>query len=332
MGEARKHHYIPVFYQRHFTNDKGLLFVYDRKRQIYQELHPRSVCHQSDLYTIKPADRPRDRRIETNILSDFDGHSAIAIRELATLKPPTPETQADLTVFAALQQLRVPTNDVFMRSIYEAGADDLMEMMFSTVDRAEASLRRYERRTGEKRTVSAESMVDAVKSGEVAARATEMPFLTSLGEHAGFIAQTLAKLSLQILISPSATGFILTDNPFTIVPAAGDARVGIVNRGTFTYIPVTRVLCLRYGVARRNAFIHLEREDVRLINQTLAVNSERFVMGPSQVQLESVIRRSESTALDSAPRFRFDKTLDKDGGILRQLTQLPRRKYFRPDI
>jgi hypothetical protein len=221
MGESRKHHYIPVFYQKHFTNDKGLLFIYDRKRQTYQELHPRSVCHQSDLYAIKPEGGPRDRRIETNILSDFDGMSAIAIRELAKLKPPTPpspDTQAALTVFAALQHLRVPTNDVFMRSIYEAGASDLMEMMFSTVDRAKASLRRYELGTGEKVNVSAESMVDSVKNRTVEPKATEIPFLRSLGEHAGFIAQTLAGLSLEILTSPDATGFILTDNPFTIVP------------------------------------------------------------------------------------------------------------------
>lgn len=175
-------------------------------------------------------------------------------------------------------------------------------------------------------------MVDSVKNRSVEPKATEIPFLRSLGEHAGFIAQTLAGLSLQILISPDATGFILTDNPFTIVPAPGDNRVGIANWGTFTYIPITRKLCLRYGMVRRNAFRQIEREDVRLINQTLAVNSERFVMGPSQVQMESVIRRSDSTTMDPAPRFSLDKIPDKDGGTIRQLTQLVRRRYFHPNL
>jgi hypothetical protein len=154
-------------------------------------------------------------------------------------------------VFAAVQNLRVPTNDVFMRSVYEAGATDLMEMMFSNVDRARASLRRYERDTGKKVKVSAESMVDSVKNRSVEPKATEIPFLRSLGGHAGFMARTLAGLSLQILISPDATGFILTDNPFAIVPAPGDNRIGIANWGTFTYIPITRRLCLRYGMVRR---------------------------------------------------------------------------------
>jgi hypothetical protein len=73
-------------------------------------------------------------------------------------------------VFAAVQNLRVPTNDVFMRSVYEAGATDLMEMMFSNVDRARASLRRYERDTGKTVKVSAESMVDSVKLGKTGLR------------------------------------------------------------------------------------------------------------------------------------------------------------------
>jgi hypothetical protein len=219
-----------------------------------------------------------------------------------------------------------------MRALYSTGGNDLMEVMFSTVDRAEASLRRYERATGEKISVSAESMVEAVRSGSIEARANELPFLRSIGEHTGFLAQTLAGLKLQILISPPAAGFILSDNPFTAVPAPGEKRVGFANLGTFTYIPVTRSICLRYGMTGRNEFQRIGREDVRLINQNTVVNSERFIMGPSQVQLESVVRRSGSTDMDPTPRFALDKSTDRDGGILRQLTQLPRRRYFYPDL
>jgi hypothetical protein len=142
MGETKKHHYVPVFYQNHFSNLNGLVFVYDRKRQTYQELHPRSVCVQSDFYAIKPNGGQRDRRIETTVLNDFDGRSAEAIRKLATLKPPEPETLAGLAVFAALQYLRVPTNDTLMRMIYSSGGNDLMELMSANVERMEASMRR----------------------------------------------------------------------------------------------------------------------------------------------------------------------------------------------
>jgi hypothetical protein len=175
-------------------------------------------------------------------------------------------------------------------------------------------------------------MVEAATSGGFEVRANEIPFLRSIGEHTGFLAKTLADLQLQILTSPPEVGFILTDNPFTTVPAPGDRAVGIANPGTFTYIPVTRGICLRYGKTARNEFRRIEREDVRFINQTLAVNSERFIMSPSLVQLRSVVRKSDSTAMDPTPRFAFDRFRDKDGGILRKLTKLPRRRYFYPDL
>lgn len=333
MGATRKHHYVPVFYQKHFTNSKGLLFLYDRVRQTYHELHPRSICLQSDLYATKPEDgSPRDRRMETHILADLDGKSATAIRELATLKMPQPETLAGLAVFAALQYLRVPTNDTLMRAIYTAGGNDLLEMAFSTPERAKASLQRYEEGTGKKLNVSAESMVDSIRKGKIEARANEIAFLRGIATHTDFIAQTLAQLKLDILVSPSAVGFVLTDNPFTTVPAEGDNRVGIGNFETFTYIPATRNICLRYGVTAHNAFRDITREDVRLINQNLAVNSERFIIGPNRIQLESVIRRSASVATDPGPRFAFEKTQTADGGILRKLSQVPRRRYFYPDL
>jgi hypothetical protein len=70
----------------------------------------------------------------------------------------------------------------------------------------------------------------------------------------------------------------------------------------------------------RDVFQHIETEDVRLINQNIAVNSERFVMGPNQAQLESVVRRSESTGMDPSPRFALDKIPDKNGNMVRKLT------------
>jgi hypothetical protein len=282
----------------------------------------------------KPQDGQYDRRIES-VLSDFDGKSAEAIRNLATLKPrnpPDPDTLARLAVFAALQRVRVPMNDTYMRAVYSTGGNDLMEVMSSNVEGMRASLRRYEREKGEKLNVSAESMIEAVKSGHYKAIATEIPFLRSIGEHPGFIAKALADLKLQILISPPEVGFILTDNPFTTVPAPGDRMVGIVNLGTFTYIPVTRGVCLRYGITGRNEFRMLDRDDVRLINQNFAINSERFIMGPSQIQLQSVVRRSGSATIDPSPRFSIEKSFDTDGSIVRQLRQLPRRRYFHQDL
>ena len=68
-GEPRKHHYVPVFYQRHFVDEDGLLWVYDRKRQAYSHLHPRVVCSQNDFYTVFSKDGTIVRAVETQFTS-----------------------------------------------------------------------------------------------------------------------------------------------------------------------------------------------------------------------------------------------------------------------
>jgi hypothetical protein len=81
-----------------------------------------------------------------------------------------------------------------------------------------------------------------------------------------------------------------------------------------------------YGFSYRNA----SKEEVRVINQNIAVNSERFVMGPSREQLEHVVARSGTTSLDRAARTAVDVVRrDRDSGLIR-FTFWLQRSYFYP--
>jgi hypothetical protein len=82
--EPRKHHYVPVFYQKHSANSNGLLWVYDHLLKTHKELHPRSICCEKDLYASKPKDHPWDRRLESEYLSKIDNISTLAISRLAS--------------------------------------------------------------------------------------------------------------------------------------------------------------------------------------------------------------------------------------------------------
>src|SRR5579864_9305005 len=108
MNKPRKHHYVPVFYQKNFSNSKGLLWVYDRQLRTLKQLHPKSVCFEKDLYTVKPKDAPWDRRIETICLSLIDRMGASAIRELL-LGRPSAEVCKALAYFIGVQFNRLPS-------------------------------------------------------------------------------------------------------------------------------------------------------------------------------------------------------------------------------
>jgi hypothetical protein len=325
-----KHHYVPVFYQKHFTASDGLLWVYDRKFKTCKQLHPLSVCFQNDLYAFKVPDSPFNQIVETDFLCNVDGSASSALRELpGVLAAPRPELLGEIIYFAALQYTRVPANKAFISMIHEAGATDLMETAFANVARAASVLRDYEIETGEKVNVTPESMVEAVKSKSVKAVATEVPFIDSVIRHTDFVAKAFSELDMKILISPQQTGFILSDNPVTLAPPPGLKQVGIHSPGAFTFMPLTRSLCLCLGQpGSRNGPKNIDRETVRFINENTAINSDRFVMGPSQIQIESVIRRSRSADVNRSERWITKKTSDEKGGISRELIAQPRQVHY----
>ena len=323
-----KHHYVPVFYQKLFAASDGLLWVYDRKLKTYKQLHPRAVCFQNDLYAFEDISKP-NQIVETQFFSDIDGSAAAAFKKLPTvLASPAPVLLAEVLYFAALQYLRVPANKRFITAVYEMGGNHMMEAAFGTLERAAASLKEYASRTGEELGVTAESMVEAVTSGEIRAVPTERPFLQSVLEQSEKLAELFRSLDIKILVSPPQVGFVLSDHPVTLVSPPGVRAAGFRTPGSFIFMPLARHLCLRLGQPESGyGPKNIDRETVRHINENTASNSDRFVIGPSKIQLESVVRRSGSENMNNIERWTIKKTMEKDG-ILREVVVQPRRVHY----
>jgi hypothetical protein len=325
-----KHHYVPVFYQKHFAASDGLLWVYDRLLKTCNPRHPLSTCCQHDLYAFKTEGCASNQIIETEFLRDIDGSASSALKRLTSdLANPSPELLGEIVYFAALQHVRVPANKQMISMFYEAGANDFMEVAFANVERATAMIRKYEAETGEKSEVAPESMVEATTSGSIKAVVNEAPFIQSIVKHTEFIANGFTEMDVKILISPPQTGFILSDNPVTMVPPPGLRVAGFRSPGSFTFLPLTRSLCLRIGQpgSGRGPKI-IDRETVRFINENTATNSYRFVMGPHKIQIESVVRRSGSTEMDGRPRWITTKRVDGNGDTSRALIAQPRQLRY----
>src|ERR1700687_4162773 len=213
-----KHHYVPVFYQKHFAASDGLLWVYDRKLTTCKQLHPLSICFEHDLYALNMPSGV-NQEAETKFLREVDGATSAALRKLpSVLAARGGGLLGEIMYFAALQYLRVPANKQMISMIYETGATDLMEVAFANVERATAIMKDYATKTGKVLKVSPERMVKAIKSGGVKFVATEMPFIKTLVEQTEFYAKVFSELNVRILISPPEVGFILSDNPVTVVP------------------------------------------------------------------------------------------------------------------
>lgn len=327
VGEPRKHHYIPVFYQNQFTNTKGLIWVYDRRLHTYKELPPKSVCFEKDLYALKPENAPWDRRIESLVLSYVDGVGSWAIRELISGQRNNRMIQT-LAYFIGVQFNRLPAVGRAVSGMWSQIGTEMLRGMTASVGRMQSILERYTRETGKSVAVSAESMVEAVRGGRVEAVATERPFLHGIFAHAVTVSDAIQLLDWQILMAPRVTGFVICDSPVVVVPPGGGRDVGFLVPGTVIYFPLNNRYCLRLGKAGQSLSQRkVSKETVRIINYNIAANSERFVLGPEKAQLVSVIERSESAEEDQTPRFTTE-FLDGSDGPLLKMTFQPRRYFY----
>jgi hypothetical protein len=267
--------------------------------------------------------------VETEFLRKLDGVASSAIRRLlSALGTPGPDLITAIIYFAALQFLRVPANKEMISMTYESGVKDFIDIAFANTERAKVMIEDYETGTGKKLDITPEAMVKLAKGGTKIV-ATDLPFIRNVVEQASFIANVFGKMDKQVLISPEQVGFILCDNPVTLVPLQGSGPSGFLTPGSYVYTPLTRSLCLCFGQAGSGAGPRkIDRETVRLINENTAINSDRFVMGPCKIQIESVIRRSGSSDVNNQPRWTTTRTIDEKGGILRALKAQPRRVRY----
>jgi hypothetical protein len=332
QNEPSRHHYVPQFYQRGFADSDGCLWMYDRNSQRFTKVHPKNICCERELYTIDPNGN-KNRYIEVKWLSQVDGDGARAIRQFESGSQITDEWRECFSIYMAQQITRTPANLNLTTRNFQAMREEILRVGFTDVDRARELMTTYGQTPGDgpEGTVTPEDLVKAVVSGHVRPNVDEVPSLTHMVTQIEFLSKWLFILNWEIVSTPGATtGYVICDYPFVLVPPRDNRNAtGLGFPGTVMYFPLTRALCMRIG-ERGYALSYRKagKEEVRIINQNIAVNSERFVMGPSREQLDYVIGRSNTLKANLAHRTDVDVVArDGDSSIIR-FTFWPRRDFF----
>ncbi len=289
------------------------------------------LCFEKDLYALKPNGEPLDTQIESKYLAAIDSLGAQAIRDFAR-KRLTPQAQRALAFFAAHQFMRLPSKRRQISDSFERLIVDSTRIAFATTERARQNLDQIAGESASADEVSPESIVEFVNSDQMRVIATEVPFLLNMIQQGEELCELLLILGWEILVSPSGKGFITCDDPLVIVPPEGVRDVGLGIPGSVKYLPLTPDLCLRMGDPDTVlAYRKIDGDAVRIINQNIAANSERFIMGPVRAQLEKVVERSGSAVLDDSPRFSIETVLQNDDEALTMFRMNPTRYFYSKD-
>jgi len=296
VKRSQRHHYLPQFYLKGFTNAQGLLHVFDRLNEEFRVEPPINTALVKNWYTVKSKGKKTDR-IESLLAIDIEGKAAPIIERITKRDIKLKDDEREiLAVFAALMRTRIPAFDREANGVINTFSRWYAKFSLPTVSAVEEDLRRFEKETGE-------SMGD-VAASEVFSMIQEDTYEIQVGRRGkirlmlevglGLLPKLLG-LDWNFLFAPPGAAFITTDNPFTVVPPPGHdldrQDYGVLTPEAITVLPLSTDACLSF--CRGRGAVSGGEVDACFLNDLnyfVAANCDRFVLAGDEALLRRVVR------------------------------------------
>jgi len=119
MTKSSRHHYIPEFFIKNFTDDDGFLYVYNKieNRISNKKRSPKSLFFEMDRNTVDFSGHQLDNL--ENLYADLDSKISRHVQNVLLTKTVTPEELISITFLACLLKWRVPKSDEMFNIIKE---------------------------------------------------------------------------------------------------------------------------------------------------------------------------------------------------------------------
>lgn len=112
MNKSRRHHYIPKFFIKNFTDDDGLLYIYNKEKDsiLKNRQSPKGIFFEMDRNTVDFSGQKLDQL--EKVYSELDSELAKDYLNALERKIVTPEELVSITLLANLLKWRVPNRDL----------------------------------------------------------------------------------------------------------------------------------------------------------------------------------------------------------------------------
>jgi len=144
MNKSRRHHFVPQFLTKHFGNDNGQIYVYDKINDKFYKGNSANLFVESDRNTFINLDGIEDDIIE-KVYSSFDCLFSNVLREITTSYKVSNENFKLVLFLAYISKWRVRQYDESFKNVKEYfSVDDLgFGNKTSDVERLKINLEEY---------------------------------------------------------------------------------------------------------------------------------------------------------------------------------------------
>jgi hypothetical protein len=303
-NHPKLHHFLPEAYLRRFADERGDLWVLDRKQGIVRRQSPEVTAAERELYTLEDDCGERDRSVESALADLVDGPGHHAIRLLDEGGRLSGEDAGKLAIFVAGLYVRTPAFREQHRQLAEQMRDSLIrggvKPAAEPLPESHPGTQRL-RAAGGVRADELLAMFNAMREER---RPYHNDFVKMMANLVPMVADAMHGLDWFIASAPPGKAFVTCDAPVIITRPPNHSPLmgaGLTTPGSEKIIPLSSRLALLMGdqVAKPMvAHITIDRDHLRWINEALVRRCERFTMGRSRVLLESLLK---ATGISGTP-------------------------------
>jgi len=282
QNPKKRHHYIPVFYLKGFTNKDGYLYIYDKDDKPVFESSPEGIAYENHYFSFLTPEGEKDSEtVENNIMS-LEGEFAKVLKKIQKEDTLSINDRIVFSLFVASMMVRVPNMRENIRKSTGEMIKHISVFMTSHKDKFERMMERYERDTGKEIGMNVEELRQWMRNSDNYNVTVDKQYATAM---ALSLLESFAKVFFQMkwafLKATDDYKYLTGDNPLKYIDPTHNPRsyygVGLANKNIEVSLPLSKEVCAFGSWKHREGFLQANNQHVKHLNRMTVMASVKFV-------------------------------------------------------
>ncbi len=317
MGEQQKlpvkHHYIPQFYLKGFSQDQEHLHIFDKKAETdearFRYQTTEAIAYKKHFYTYETNDH--DKETLEGFFCNIESLAQNAIEKLSQGGQLDRELRSYLALFIAFIWVRTPHFKSETLGAQEELHEKMARMMFRV--RPKKLMREWAEKEGKTMTdAEIDDLIDFAtnpKRSKITMSFPQNYWIKEMLELADHFYPYLAVTDWQIIHAPNKYAFLTSDNPFMLIPTEkpDPFGVGLLTPGVRKIIPLrSDLLLVMHEPSEKPNLYHTEgtKEGFRKINELTVWNADRVIFSPDLGKIKKIAKTKPELVKPRGKRYR----------------------------
>ena len=310
MSEPKRHHYIPRFYLEGFRPDsEEYLHVFDREKSELRKQTPLNTMVSKYYYSFEDVDGSKNTEIESSVLRIVERVAKQVIDRLNNRESICLEERLDFALFVAFMMNRTPDFERSLNTVTSGIIKKITSIGTSNDEWFTQFADSYKKDTDKEFNLTAEELNNLIQNSRLELHPNmRLWYMLELSQT---MSNYFSQMNWAVLHCPDNCSFVTTDQPFTVVDTKSSTRgffgAGLIDDDVKKIIPLSKKTCLEM-LDHGNSITHHDIDDelVRQINLTVAVGSDRYVIGDSRSLLSGIASEIQSFERRDKGSIRLD--------------------------